>query len=92
MMRVIQPWNRRAYSGPMSEHRLPLIPVMETVIFPQIGVPLTLQRPRSIAAAQAGEEAIVVTQRSSAVSEPGLADLHLVGVRGRVVSAGVSCW
>lgn len=65
---------------------------METVIFPQIGVPLTLQRPRSIAAAQAGEEAIVVTQRSSAVSEPGLADLHLVGVRGRVVSvtSGIS--
>jgi ATP-dependent Lon protease len=70
----------------MSEHRLPLIPVMETVLFPQIVVPLSLQRPRSIAAAQAGAEAIVVTQRSMAVADPGLSDLYLVGVRGRVAS------
>lgn len=69
----------------MSEHRLPVIPVVETVLFPGLSVPLSLQRARSVAAAQSGPEAIVVTQRTG-VSEPGLSDLHAVGVRGRVVS------
>lgn len=63
---------------------LPVITLMETVVFPGMSVPLCLQRPRSKAAAQAGEEIVVLTQRSALAQEPGLDDLFGVGVRGRV--------
>lgn len=69
----------------MTNARLPVIPLMETVVFPGTSVPLSLQRPRSLAAARVGSEAIVIAQRSN-VSEPSLEDLHRVGVRGRVVA------
>ncbi|MBS2038868.1 endopeptidase La [bacterium] len=73
----------------MDQARLPLIPLVDTVVFPGTSVPLSLHRPRSLAAAAAGSEVIVVTQRDSSISEPELKDLYRVGVRGRI-SAGQS--
>ena len=68
----------------MSEHRLPVIPLMETVLFPGTEVPLSLQRARSVAAAQVGEEVVAATQRDLSPEEPTLAGLYPVAVRGHI--------
>ncbi|MFN8613654.1 MAG: endopeptidase La [Vulcanimicrobiota bacterium] len=69
---------------PITNPKLPLIPLVDTVVFPGTSVPLSLHRPRSLAAAAAGSEVVVVTQRNSQATDPELKDLYLVGVRGRL--------
>ena len=68
---------------------LPLVPVRNLVLFPGTVVPVTMARPRSIAAAQAGvrgERPIgVVLQREAGVEEPGPLDLHRVGTTANVL-------
>ncbi|MFO1046333.1 MAG: endopeptidase La [Geminicoccaceae bacterium] len=68
---------------------LPLVPVRNLVLFPGTVVPVTMGRPRSIAAAQAGvrgERPIgVVLQRDAGTDEPGPLDLHRVGTTANVL-------
>ena len=68
---------------------LPLVPVRNLVLFPGTVVPVTMARPRSIAAAQAGvrgERPIgVVLQREAGVEDPGPLDLHRVGTTANVL-------
>ena len=68
---------------------LPLVPVRNLVLFPGTVVPITMARPRSIAAAQAGvrgERPIgVVLQREAGVEDPGPLDLHRVGSTANVL-------
>ena len=68
---------------------LPLVPVRNLVLFPGTVVPVTMGRPRSIAAAQAGvrgERPIgVVLQREAGTEEPGPLDLHRVGTTANVL-------
>jgi ATP-dependent Lon protease len=68
---------------------LPLVPVRNLVLFPGTVVPVTMGRPRSIAAAQAGvrgERPIgVVLQREAGVEDPGPLDLHRVGTTANVL-------
>jgi ATP-dependent Lon protease len=68
---------------------LPLVPVRNLVLFPGTVVPVTMARPRSIAAAQAGvrgERPIgVVLQREAGVEDPGPLDLHRVGSTANVL-------
>src|SRR3954454_7466887 len=68
---------------------LPLVPVRNLVLFPGTVVPVTMVRPRSIAAAQAGvrgEGPIgVILQREAGVDEPGPLDLHRVGTTANVL-------
>ena len=68
---------------------LPLVPVRNLVLFPGTVVPVTMARPRSIGAAQAGvrgERPIgVVLQREAGVEDPGPLDLHRVGSTATVL-------
>lgn len=62
---------------------LPLVAVRELVLFPGIVLPVTMGRPRSIAAAQAAVRAErpvgVVLQREQGIEEPSPTDLHRIG-------------
>jgi ATP-dependent Lon protease len=68
---------------------LPLLPVRNLVLFPGTVVPVTMARPRSIAAAQAGvrsERPIgIVLQREAGVEDPAPLDLHRVGSTANVL-------
>lgn len=72
------------YSVGMSNTTLPVITLTEAVVFPGMTAPLKLQRVRSVAAARQGQEAVVVTQRAGGPSDPEMADLYHIGVRGRL--------
>ena len=65
----------------MSERQiLPVVPIKNTVLFPNLLIPLSVGRPKSVAAIQSAlateeKEILVVTQRDSSVEVPGPADL-----------------
>ena len=67
---------------PMSE-TYPVLPLKNTVVYPQIVVPLAVGRPRSLGAVNAGAEAgrriITVAQRQANVESPDLDDLFQIG-------------
>ncbi len=55
---------------------LPVVPIKNTVLFPNLLMPLSVGRPKSVAAIQAAlateaKEILVVTQRDSSVETPG---------------------
>src|ERR1700722_16608695 len=59
---------------------LPVVPIKNTVLFPNLLMPLSVGRPKSVAAikvalATEGKEILVVTQRDSSVEVPTSADL-----------------
>lgn len=62
---------------------LPVLPLKDTVVFPQIVVPLAVGRAQSMAAVDAamleGRQFIAVAQRDPSQAEPTLADLYEVG-------------
>lgn len=62
---------------------LPLVPVRNMVLFPGTVLPVTIGRPRSIAAAQAAVRAErpigCVLQREAGIEDPSPVDLHRVG-------------
>lgn len=62
------------------QQNLPVVPVKNTVLFPNLLMPLSVGRPQSVAAIQAAlaseaKEILVVTQRDSSVEVPGPTDL-----------------
>src|ERR1035438_9005973 len=64
----------------MPSQVLPVVPIKNTVLFPNLLMPLTVGRPKSVAAIQAAlasesKEVLIVTQRDSSVEVPGSADL-----------------
>jgi ATP-dependent Lon protease len=65
----------------MSEQQiLPVVPIKNTVLFPNLLIPLSVGRTKSVAAIQSAlatedKEILVVTQRDSSVEVPGSADL-----------------
>jgi ATP-dependent Lon protease len=72
---------------------LPILPLKNTVLFPQLFIPLSVGRPQSVAAVEAAmatEEKtfIAVAQRDASVEQPGLADLYTVGTQAVVKRAG----
>jgi ATP-dependent Lon protease len=67
---------------------LPLLPVRDLVVFPGVTVPLSVGRPRSLAAlerAGTGGFVIIATQRDAGVDDPGVSDLHPIGCIARVL-------
>lgn len=68
---------------------LPLVPVRNLVLFPGTVLPLTIGRPRSIAAAQAAVRAErpvgVILQREAEVEDPSPLDLHRTGTVGLIL-------
>jgi ATP-dependent Lon protease len=70
----------------------PLLPLRDTVVFPQMMTPLAVGRDRSIKAVEAAIGSdnllVVVAQRDAEVQEPGLDDLYSIGVEmvvGRIL-------
>jgi ATP-dependent Lon protease len=67
---------------------LPILPVRDAVVFPGMNVPLSVGRPRSLAALEeAGDNGflVVATQKIPETEEPQLADLHPVACIARIV-------
>ena len=68
---------------------LPIVPMRNLVLFPQVLAPITIGRPRSVAAVaraiRAKDSLIVVLQRDPTVDDPGLVDMHPVGTLARIV-------
>src|SRR5580658_2632687 len=65
---------------------LPVVPIKNNVLFPNLLMPLAVGRPRSVAAIQAAlaieaKEILVVTQRDSSVEVPGTDDLYPTATR-----------
>jgi ATP-dependent Lon protease len=65
---------------------LPLVPLKNSVLFPNLLMPLSVGRAASLAAVEAGlateeKEIVVVAQRDSSVDEPRQEDLYTVGTK-----------
>jgi len=65
---------------------LPVLPVKNTVLFPQMLLPLSVGRPGSLAAVEAAlqsenKELIVVAQKDPNVEQPTFDDLYKIGTR-----------
>ena len=74
---------------------LPVVPIKNTVLFPNLLMPLSVGRPRSVAAIQAAlaneaREILVVTQRDSSVEVPGQADLFPTATKAVIKRSGRS--
>ncbi|MBY0231859.1 MAG: endopeptidase La [Gemmataceae bacterium] len=68
---------------------LPLLPLRNTVLFPQLFIPLSVGRPHSVAAVEAalateGKTFLVAAQRDPSEEKPGFAGLHPMGTRAVV--------
>ncbi len=76
-------------TGPAAE-RVPLIPLRDVVVYPEVMLPLFVGRQRSRqgieAAMQGGKRVMVVTQRQPEVSDPAPADLYEIGTFAKVLS------
>lgn len=74
---------------PLPDDALIILPVRNMVLFPGSLIPITIGRPRSIAAAQFAARAQrplgVLLQREGEVEEPGPDDLHWVGTTANVL-------
>ncbi|MES2340315.1 MAG: endopeptidase La [Pseudomonadota bacterium] len=66
-----------------------VIPVRNMVLFPEVVTPITIGRPRSVAAAQQAareqRQVLIVLQRDPENAEPGRAELHDVGVVANIL-------
>ncbi len=73
----------------LAEHVLPIVPVRNVVLFPGTVVPITMNRPASIAAAQAAvrqERPVgILLQREATAEKPTPLDLHRIGTSGAVL-------
>ena len=73
--------------------QLPVVPIKNTVLFPNLLMPLSVGRPKSVAAIQAalateGKEILVVTQRDSSVETPDAADLFPTATKAVIKRSG----
>ena len=74
---------------------LPVLPIKNTVLFPNLLMPLSVGRPKSVAAIQAAlateaKELIVVTQRDSSVESPSATDFFPTATKAIVKRSGRS--
>jgi ATP-dependent Lon protease len=72
---------------------LPVVPIKNTVLFPNLLIPLSVGRPKSVAAIQSAlatedKEILVVTQRDSSVEVPGPADLFPTATKAVIKRSG----
>ncbi|HIQ21571.1 MAG TPA: endopeptidase La [Planctomycetes bacterium] len=80
---------------PAVVYSLPVLPIKDAVLFPEMVLPLSVGRPQSVAAVQAAlesetKELLVVAQRDPSTEQPSLEDLFSVGTKGVVKNAGQS--
>jgi ATP-dependent Lon protease len=76
-------------AAPIPGDALIIVPVRNTVLFPGVVIPITIGRPKSIAAAQQAvreQRPIgILLQRDAELSEPGPDDLYRVGTMANIV-------
>jgi ATP-dependent Lon protease len=74
---------------PLPSDALIIVPVRNTVVFPGLVLPITLGRPKSIAAAQQAvrdqRQVGILLQRTSDVDDPAPIDMHRMGTIANVV-------
>jgi ATP-dependent Lon protease len=74
---------------PLPADALIVVPVRNTVLFPEIVFPITLGRPATIAAAQQAvreqRQIVIVLQRDAEKDDPGPDDLYRVGTVANIV-------
>ncbi len=73
-----------------SSERLPVVPLRDMVVFPQMMAPFIVGRRGSVLALEhtlrtAGKSIFLVAQRDPKVDDPGIDDIHPIGVVARVV-------
>jgi len=75
--------------APIPGDALIIVPVRNTVLFPGVVIPITIGRPKSVAAAQQAvreQRPIgILLQRDAELSEPGPDDLYRVGTMANIV-------
>src|SRR5579863_8681254 len=72
---------------------LPVVPIKNTVLFPNLLMPLSVGRSKSVAAIQSAlaseaKEILVVAQRDSSVEAPGPADLFPTATKAVIRRSG----
>ena len=74
---------------PLPPDALIIVPVRNTVLFPGLVLPITLGRPKSIAAAQQAvrdqRQVGILLQRDAEVAEPTPIDMHRMGTVANIV-------
>ena len=74
---------------PLPPDALIIVPVRNTVLFPGLVLPITLGRPKSIAAAQQAvrdqRQVGILLQRAAEVEDPSAIDMHRMGTLANVV-------
>src|SRR5271169_2814489 len=74
---------------PLPPDALIIVPVRNTVLFPGLVLPITLGRPKSIAAAQQAvrdqRQVGILLQRDAEVAEPTPLDMHRMGTLANIV-------
>src|SRR5512135_684510 len=74
---------------PLPPDALIIVPVRNTVLFPGLMLPITLGRPKSIAAAQQAvrdqRQVGILMQRDPEVADPNPIDMHRMGTIANIV-------
>src|SRR5271154_592159 len=74
---------------PLPQDALIIVPVRNTVLFPGLVLPITLGRPKSIAAAQQAvrdqRQVGILLQRDADAADPGPIDMHRMGTLANIV-------
>ena len=74
---------------PLPPDALIIVPVRNTVLFPGLVVPITLGRPKSVAAAQQAvreqRQVGILLQREASVDDPSAIDMHRMGTLANIL-------
>jgi len=74
---------------PLPPDALIIVPVRNTVLFPGLVLPITLGRPKSVAAAQQAvreqRQVGILLQREAAVDDPSAIDMHRMGTLANIL-------
>src|SRR5580693_6611995 len=83
------PADAPAVSPPLPADALIIVPVRNTVLFPGLVLPITLGRPKSVAAAQQAvrdqRQVGILLQRAADVNDPTGVDMHRMGTVANIV-------
>ena len=79
----------RRYSDVIPVGVIPVLPMRDLVLFPQMVVPLFVGRQVSLRALESASDGgiLVLTQRRSGDDHPTAGDLHVMGVTARVINS-----
>src|SRR5271168_1788292 len=74
---------------PLPPDALIIVPVRNTVLFPGLVLPIALNRPKSVAAAQQAvrdqRQVGILLQREAAVDDPAAIDMHRMGTLANIL-------